>query len=405
MARRSAGGRGVIRFFNLYEPVTSIYRDVVPRLCEEGWDVEIVCSKTPYRNERESLSTALRGTGSRIKLIPAPAGASSALGRLMMYMVYSIGAALTGLFGRSAEMNIVLTQPPLLFAWFRVVSHIRRQRYVCHVMDIYPDVLVGAGLVREGSLKVRLARRINALGLQGAERVVVIGRDMSRTVRNLGIDAERISIVPNWADEANIRPIGSEKNPQRAVLGGGTDILIGYAGNMGYSHQFDDVLKIAEQMVCESGVRFVFVGDGVRRQSVEQAVRERELTNVTFRPFQPEDVLAETLSAIDIHIITLREEFAGLVVPSKIYGVLAAGRPVVYSGPEESEVAEFVREWSVGYVVAAGDQDALRRAIEALVRDEGLRRELGRRGREVAEAQCGKDVSVERYMRALSLRE
>jgi glycosyltransferase involved in cell wall biosynthesis len=174
---------------------------------------------------------------------------------------------------------------------------------------------------------------------------------------------------------------------------------------MGYSHQFDDVLKIAEQMVCESGVRFVFVGDGVRRQSVEQAVRERELTNVTFRPFQPEDVLAETLSAIDIHIITLREEFAGLVVPSKIYGVLAAGRPVVYSGPEESEVAEFVREWSVGYVVAAGDQDALRRAIEALVRDEGLRRELGRRGREVAEAQCGKDVSVERYMRALSLRE
>jgi glycosyltransferase involved in cell wall biosynthesis len=150
---------------------------------------------------------------------------------------------------------------------------------------------------------------------------------------------------------------------------------------MGRSHNFDAILGAATALRHDSKIRFLFIGDGAKKNELESYVKNNGLTNVDFQPHQPDSLLPLSLTVPDIHIVTLQQELAGLIVPSKFYGALAAGRPVIYIGPEDCEIARVIREFECGYHLGNDDSHRLCEIVQSLESDEALRTKMGARAR------------------------
>lgn len=393
----------MIRILNTYEPVTTIYRDLLPALAARGLKVEVVVSATEYREGRGSLEAALDHPN--VEVVRIPSGLSVARGRaakLWVIVTYVIGAALRSLLGPRAAITLFLTQPPLFSLWGLVLRALRNGRYGTLVMDLYPDVAIRDGLLDPDGSVARVLLALSRQSLRSADPVIVIGRCMAQRLLERGVSPDRIHVVHNWADERKICAVARDLNRLRAEWGLGDRFTIMYSGNMGTSHRFDEILEVAARLRDRDDIRFVFVGGGVRRREIERAIAERELTNVLLLPFQPLDRLGESLSVGDVHYISLREGFEGLVVPSKAYGVLAAGRPIIYQGGLDAEIGLMVAEESIGVQLAPGDVDGLEQAVLTYARDQARLQAEGERARALATGHYGRATAIDRYAETLS---
>ncbi len=401
-AHRGGRDRPFVRFFNTYEPVTDFYRDLVPELAAAGLASEIVVSSADYRTGRRSLAEALAPFGIRVTRIPAGwSRADTGLRKLLVVLSYTLGGMATSLLGYRAAVNFFLTQPPLFAAWGRVVRAVRGTPYCCLVMDLYPQVLAAHGTLSEHGWLYRLARRLMLATLQSADRVFVIGRCMRERLIAEGVPAERITVVTNWANELRIRPIPRSANSLAARYGLGAEFVVLYSGNLGRSHEFRTLVEAATRLASRTDIRFVFFADGPRLAALTAEKHRRRLDNLVLEGLQPAERLAESQSLGDAHFVTLRAPFTGLVVPSKAYSALAAGRPLIYEGRPEGEIARMLAEHDIGGSVAPGDADALVALIERLADDPARTRAMGQRARALAEGPCSCRASVGRYVDAL----
>lgn len=396
----SAPDSPVVRFFNTYEPVTTFYRDLVPYLAETGLRCEVLLSAAEYRAGRGRLEEALAVPNVRVRRMPAGvARAGGRMSKLFVMAGYMVSSAVVSLFGRRRYLNFFLTQPPLFSMWGYVLKRLRGQRYCCLIMDLYPDLAVRDGMLATESLFTRLLTRMSRFALTNADAVLVIGRCMREHLVDAGLPAERVHLLTNWSDEGAIGPVAD--NPMRRELGLEDRFVVLYSGNLGMSHAFDDVLEVADRLRNIDDLRFVFIGHGARRDAVEREALKRGLPNVMFLPFQPVSKLGQSLSLGDAHLITLRTGFEGLVVPSKAYGCLAAGRAIVYQGDPGGEIARMIEEEGVGVVAPLGDPDALERAVVGLYNDRPLTAAIGARARRLAEDRYSRARSLSRYREVL----
>ena len=342
----------------------------MPYLAEQGHEIEIVISSAEYRTGRERLEDLLPPENVRLTRIPAGIKlADSSLKKLWVVLAYMIGSAFVTLFGRGTDLNFFLTQPPMFQVWGRFLKALRRQPYSCLVMDLYPDALVNFGKIKKGSIFEKVAHSISRGTLRKAKNVVVIGRCMQRVLEKDGIEPNRIVNIPNWVNETEVRCISKEENSLRKELNLSDKFICLYSGNIGISHNMNDLLEVAVELRAEEDIRFVIVGGGIKKAQLEQFRDEHQLENLMLLPYQPTSRLSESLGLGDFHFVSLRQNFSGLVVPSKAYGALAAGKPIVYQGSEESELALMIKEHDLGFVVNEGDVEGLKEAILSLYRD------------------------------------
>ena len=389
----------LLRFFNTYEPVSSIIRDLAPALAEANLQMELVISAAEYRRGRRGLDDSICQVGGRIVRIPSGvANARSGIGKLTVISTYSIGAALYSLVARRATLNVFLTQPPLFFAWAPILRIFRRQPYVIILMDMYPDAAVAHGSVKQGGLTHRLGQWIAGVSLRSADRVFVIGRCMEERVLNYGVARRAVTCIPNWADEQRIVPVERRNNPLAAELGIGDELVVLYSGNMGVGHDFGDLLAVARRLKDNDRIRFVFIGDGVRRKEIERFRHDHRLGNIVIRDFVDADRMSESQSLGDVHFVSLREEFEGVMVPSKVYGALAAGRPIIYHGGAQSEVGKMVREEGIGAVVANGEVDRLQEALTGYAMDPARLQRQGQRARDLATGKYSRESAISAYV-------
>jgi glycosyltransferase involved in cell wall biosynthesis len=372
-----------LRFFNTFETVSPHFRQLLPHLSARGHEVEAVIARSRYREGAPSGHD-----GYRVRAVPAwkPADLRTKSGKLALYSSYAAFAAGLSLLGPGTDLNVFFTQPPLFPAWGRVLRALRQQPYMQIVMDLYPWVAMQAGAFPSRGQTARAAKAIARQALCRAVRVVVIGRCMRDRVEALGVPAERIHLIRNWADCGLVRPVPLKENRLRRKYGIGERFVVMYSGNLGLTHSFDELLAVAARMKDRSDVLFLVVGGGRRLREVEAAVRDRDLSNCRILGFRPHEDLADSLSAADVHYASLRPGFEGLVVPSKAYGALAAGRPVIYQGDRSGEIARMVEEEDVGFVVDPGDVDGLHDALLRAAEDRDWCRQTGDRARMVAEA-------------------
>jgi glycosyltransferase involved in cell wall biosynthesis len=208
-------------------------------------------------------------------------------------------------------------------------------------------------------------------------------------------------VIPNWADGALLRPEVRGANPLRAEWGLGDKFVVGYSGNLGRVHEFRTVLDAAEALRSQADIVFLFIGDGAQKAALATAAQERGLSNILFRPYQPREALGQSLGAADVHLVTLRPELEGLVVPSKFYGVAAVGRPTIFIGDPEGEIGSVVREARCGMCVQQGDGEGLAQAITTLRDDSALRERMGANARRVFEERYDRAIAVEEWRRLL----
>ncbi len=292
------------------------------------------------------------------------------------------------------DVVLALTTPPLISALGLAASRARRSRLVYWVQDLYPDVAVAFGALRAGSPAALAMRAASRAVLSRAEGVVVLGEAMRGRVVAAGAVPARVHVVPNWCDAA-LAPLAHDRNPLRRDRARGARFLVMYSGNMGRAHDLETLLAAARLLGDRDDVAFVFLGEGARRPEVERAAAN--LPNVRLGPYQPRDRLSQSLSAADVHLVSLAPGLEGLLEPSKLYGAMAAARPVLYVGPSGSEVARTILREGCGRVVANGDAGALASHIRSLADDASESAEMGRRARAALEARYGRSLATRRF--------
>jgi glycosyltransferase involved in cell wall biosynthesis len=227
-----------------------------------------------------------------------------------------------------------------------------------------------------------LLRRLRNLSLRLARTNVVLGEGMAARLRAEGIAQDKIDVIHNWSPgETASAPAPSTTNPLRAQWDLGQKFVVGYSGNFGRAHDFATILDAGALLRDLPDLRFLFVGAGAQRGWVEARVAELGLTNVSFRPYQPLDRLAISLSVPDVHLVSLKPELEGLIVPSKFYSVLAAGRPVLFVGDRKGGMAMCIEQAGCGRAFSVGAAAELASAIRDLACHPALLAEMGERAR------------------------
>ncbi|MEK7765807.1 MAG: glycosyltransferase family 4 protein, partial [bacterium] len=268
-------------------------------------------------------------------------------------------------------VTLIMSDPPMIFALGPLVRWMKRTRFVYWSMDLYPDVAVEAGVLRRGSLVARFFEAVSRWALRRADRVIAIGEVMRERLLAKGVAPERVVVCHNWTDPERVRPVPNAENTFAREHGLAGRFVVLYAGNMGLSHEFATMLEAARDLERSSDALFLLIGGGKQTAGVRESAGQ--LGNVRMLPYQPEDRLAEALSAAAVHVVTLKPGMEGTLLPSKLYSSLAAARPVVFVGPEHSEPAQIVARGGCGIRVAPGDAAGFAAAVERLRGAEGRR--------------------------------
>ncbi|MBS3913407.1 MAG: glycosyltransferase family 4 protein [Bacteroidetes bacterium] len=287
-------------------------------------------------------------------------------GRAIDYLSFYLSSFVCLLkLAQKGDTLIAKTDPPLISVVAALVSTIKRAHLVNWLQDLFPEVAAELGVKLARGLPYSLLKTIRNKTLQHAEMNIAIGELMAERLRREGIPSHKITVIHNWADGEQLKPVPHEQNPLRTEWGLQGKFVVGYSGNLGRSHDFSTILDAAEALKQRDDIVFLLIGGGAQLPRVQQECREKGLSNVMFKPYQPREKLSESLSVADVHLISLKPELESLIVPSKFYGVLAVGRPVIFIGDKQGELAKIIQKQNSGQIVEQNDYSQLITAINS----------------------------------------
>lgn len=346
-----------------------VLRDLAQAFARDGWTVTVLTTG----NESEELMDG----PVRVKKIAAKSGKTAF--RYILVWMKLLWAALRM---PKYRMVVTLTDPPLLVALGRIVARAKKSSHIHWCQDLYPDILPALGM-NVPNWAMDILRKITRKAMRSCDRVVVIGRCMARHLQHTGFDMAKVSVIPNWPDyeltpAAKMRVSKNNQNAKTKAILSGRDIFnsrpffldespkfrVLYSGNLGRAHPISTIIDAAALLQeTNPEIEFVFVGDGVGFEQVAQARSKRSLDNIRLLPAQPLSRLKDLMEGGDVHLISMKHEVLGMLVPSKLYAALAAGRPCLFIGPEKSETAKVIHEFGAGTVIPQGQYKKLAEEI------------------------------------------
>jgi glycosyltransferase involved in cell wall biosynthesis len=381
---------------------------VIPELCRHiaahyPWcRLEVLTSRNVYRGDGRRLAAREEWEGIPVRRMATPASnRRSTAWRLACGLAFAAAATWRLLVGPRYDLVFVGTNPPPGVAAACLLRRLRGVPYVYLIHDLFPDIAISTGAIGADGRVAKVSRAFQRRWLNRAAQVVVIGRCMrSHIVQTYGVPLERVKVIPNWADAEAIRP-GPRDNAFRRENGLGGFVAL-YAGNLGLYQDLDTMLDAAKMLMSAGcNATLVLAGNGAREEHIRERVRTEGLSNVRVLALIPADRYPMAVAAADVCIVTLHPKSFGLGVPSKFYGLLAAGRPVIAMVPEGSEVAKVVEEEMCGIRVDPGDAEGLANAIARLQSCPAEAEEMGGRGRSALERRFTLDAAASEYVRTL----
>jgi glycosyltransferase involved in cell wall biosynthesis len=391
-------------FYPDHSATSQLMTDLAESLVGRGFDVTALSGRGRYNGGPRLPPRGAYG-GVRVERAWATGfGKGSAAGRLADYLTFYLGAAWKLLTLPRHDVVMALTTPPLIGLLALAACRLKGMRLAALVQDVYPDVGVALGAFREGSLATRGLDRLNRVVLSRADRVIVLGYCMrERVLAKVGRGGEdRVDVIHNWADGERIRPLADgADNPFVEEHGLRGRFVVQFSGNFGRVNDFNTPLEAARLLKERADILFLFVGDGAKAGEIREFVRRHALGNVRLLPYQPREGLLYSLAAGDAHLVTLAPGLAGLSVPSKTYGILAAGRPVLFVGDTRSDAARLVAEHRCGAVVPTGDAARLAGVVAAWAEDPETTGRMGRAARDLFLRGFDRRHAVEAYAESL----
>jgi glycosyltransferase involved in cell wall biosynthesis len=320
-------------------------------------------------------------------------------GRLSAYVAfYALAALMLRKVVQPKSVVVAKTDPPLLSVLVRFALAGRDVKIVNWLQDLYPEVAQRLGVRFLGGGLGRALIRLRDHSLRKAAANVVLGEGMAEVLAGRDIPPGSTRIIPNWVDDDAIQPVDPKTNTLRLAWGLADVFVVGYSGNLGRAHEFDTLVAAAEQFRGRSDVRFLFVGGGFQKSALAERLHSRGLEGLAlFKPYQDQGALSLSLGIPDVHWISLRPELEGLIVPSKVYGIAAAGRPILCIASPDGEIARLVRRYDCGAVVEPGDSQGLVRVIDAMMQDPSLSAKWGRNARAMLDAAFTRRMALAKW--------
>jgi len=361
--------------------------DVAEEMVLRGWRVVVYTSARGYDDPSQRYPSRETLDGVDVRRLPLSSfGKRSIPIRLLAQACFMVQSIVLGLFTRRLGLVLVSTSPPFAGIGGTILSWLRRVPLVWWVMDLNPDQMVTSGKLSPRSVITRAFDWMNRVTLRRSRAVVVMDRFMQeRVVEKLEV-SEKIHVLPPWPHEDVLQALPSRPNAFREEQGFGDAFVVMYSGNHGIQNPLKTLLDAARLLEEREDLLFVFIGGGVGKQAVERRIAEGA-RNVRSLPFQPLARIGTSLSAADVHVVSLANEAVGVIHPCKIYGAMAIGRPVLFFGPEASHVGDIFHAGDIGRVIPHGDvQAAVRVILELMSMGEDVRESMGRRATGIVSA-------------------
>lgn len=394
-----------ILLLNLYFPpdtsaTAKMAQTVADALCKEH-GVTIICGRPSYDpTERRSWRLWQKETQGKLKIVRVGSTAFPRFNmkkRIINYLSYVLFAVPRAVF-ESCDAVLAMTDPPFEGIVGAFVAMLTGKPYVYNIRDMYPDMAVGGSIVEPGLL-ARIWERLHRWALRRAACVIVLGEDMRNRIMVKGVDARKIEIVRDGTEIGpNDAPVPALDEEVIRKIRGEFRFVVLHAGNLGFYGAWDTLFAAAKELTAEN-VGFVFVGEGAQRDALE--AQATGISNMKFLPFFPGSKIPSVLAAPDAHLITIKRGLEGVVVPSKMYGILAAGKPIVAVAPLETDVASLGERQGFGIATDPERPAELVAAIRELAADSGRVKKLGTAAKEAARG-YDRVKELEKFVRILT---
>ena len=369
-AGMAASDRTLLIISQVYVPdpasVGQHIADVAKEMARRGWRVVVYTSARGYDDPGQRYPRREFLDGVDVRRLPFSSfGKSSIAVRLLAQASFMVQAIARGVFTRGLGLVLVSTSPPFAGFGGAMLAWIRRIPLVWWVMDLNPDQMVVAGKLSPHSVLTRLFDWMNRVTLRRSRAVVVLDRFMrERVLAKLNVP-DKLHVLPPWPHDDVLKPMPSRPNTFREENGFGDAFVVMYSGNHGIQNPLETLLNTARFFEDRKDLLFVFIGGGAGKQQITRRIAEGA-PNVRSLPFQPLARIGQSLSAADVHVVSLGNDAVGIIHPCKIYGAMAIGRPTLFFGPAESHVGDIFKTGDIGRIIAHGDVPASIAAILAL---------------------------------------
>ena len=392
------GSRPRILVLNQYYwPGVEATAYLLTQLCEalaEDYEVEVV---TGVLHGHEDEPRRIDRNGVRITRVASTSYERSRLGRRAVNYVSYLGSALQhALSGPRPDLVLCMTDPPIIGDLGVVVGKRVGAPVVVVSQDVFPEIATELHRLTNPAV-VGVLRTLVGAYLRRADRIVAIGETMRERLVEKGAPPERVRVIPNWVDthELTPQPRDNEWARQHDLVG---CFVVMHSGNVGHAQDLDSLVRAATFLRDRDDVEIVIAGFGARHTEMVALARRLEVEDtLRFLPYQKRSRLPLSLSSADVHVVGLAKGLSGYVVPSRLYGILAAGRPVIVTADDESETARLVREVGCGVVLPPARPDLLARTIREAADGAFALEEMGRLGRAYVEQEADRVVAMERY--------
>ena len=351
---------------------SQLLTDVARDLARHGHEVHAICASSSYASpSEENPADAPQVTVHRVK---ASGFVRGKFGRILSYASFYADAAWRSLRIPKPDVVLCLTTPPLLSLIGNLLQGLRGSKHWIWEMDLYPDVAVDLGYMEAGGVVQGVVGLLADWSRRRADGVIALGECMKDRLIARGIPSSHIEVCDNWADASAIPVLETAGSPDQLHLL--------YSGNLGLAHDLDTLTGAIKYLDAGKRFRFLFVGSGGRRDELAAFLEKESIGSVQMLPYVKRADLGSSLALGDIGLVTQRDRCCGSVVPSKVYGLMAAGRPVLFIGPAGATPARIIQQFGCGWHIACGDVAALSALLLHLADYRDEVRQAGARGRQ-----------------------
>lgn len=388
-------------FNQYYRPGVEATAHLLTELCEalaDDYDVTVVTGRL-LGHEHDPDYERVNGV-ELIRVHSTAFDRSGLLQRAVNYFTYLGRALRRGLVSARPDVVLCMTDPPMVGDVALLVARRFRVPLVVVSQDVFPEIAVEVKRLRNPVL-VGILGVLTRFYLRRADAVVAIGETMRDRLEAKGVPKQRLHVIPNWVDTKAITPQPRD-NSWAASYGLDGRFVVMHSGNIGHAQDLETLIRASTSLADLEQLSVLLIGFGARHAHHVRLATSIGADRVLFLEYQPRELLSQSLSSADVHFVGLGRGLSGYVVPSRVYGILAAGRPIIVAADEDSETARLVREIGCGVAIPPGRPDLLAAEIRRAAAGAYDLEAMGLRGREWAEAEAGREHAVERYRRLLA---
>ena len=343
--------------------------DLVSAIAARDVDVTVLCGDAGGY----AAAAGIEAPACEVHRVRALPFARGKLGRIVSYLSFYVSAFAKGFTLPRADVVVSMTTPPLISLLGAAIKLVRGSRHFIWEQDLYPEIAVDLEYLKPGGLTHRITGMLADAVRRHADGIIVLGPCMRDRLMARGVSADKISIAEHWASSVAIRPMPRPGNPDELVLL--------YSGNLGLAHDLATIQGAILNFRNDPKFRFIFSGTGGKRAQLAAFCESHTIENVELRPFVDRDKLSEGLAVGDVGLVTQTEASCGALVPSKVYGILAAGRPLLFIGPADATPALLIERHRCGWRVNPGDVQGVTDLLRYLAAHPQVVRESGARAR------------------------